>query len=79
MTRQGGGLLAMFRACLPVTDITPRGESDMRIAAITLVNVYLPPPNSPWRPRHGVTPEQHFLELLLPEVTAGAARPLGRL
>lgn len=67
---QGGGLIAIFPTSLGVANITPTPETEimlLRVLDVTVANVYLPPPNSPWQRNQGVPPEQHLLELLLVE------------
>ncbi|PIL28203.1 hypothetical protein GSI_09740 [Ganoderma sinense ZZ0214-1] len=69
MTHQQGGLLAVFRATLGVENITPPVETELmvlRVAGISIVNVYLPPVSSPWNPDPAHTPFQRLVELVTP-------------
>ncbi|RDX44986.1 DNase I-like protein [Lentinus brumalis] len=69
MTNQRGGVLMIFRAELPIKDVTPSATSDLlavEIGTVTLLNVYLPPSNTAWTRALRVPPEQQLVEYLLP-------------
>ncbi|KAI0715213.1 Endonuclease/exonuclease/phosphatase [Earliella scabrosa] len=77
MAHQGGGLAAIFKQSLNVSDVTPDDEGELmilRVGDVTLVNVYLPPPGSPWTPDPRVTAEQYLLERLFPECSTEGHR-----
>lgn len=69
MTRQQGGLLAVYKTSLAIENVTPPAETELmllKLAGVYLINVYLPPPGSPWVPDPCRMPIQRLTELLTP-------------
>ncbi|KAI1785510.1 hypothetical protein LXA43DRAFT_1100193 [Ganoderma leucocontextum] len=59
MTHQQGGLLAVYKVSLGLKHVTPPAETELmllRVGALYLVNIYLPPTSSPWNPDPCRTP-----------------------
>ncbi|KAM5531363.1 hypothetical protein V8D89_014956, partial [Ganoderma adspersum] len=66
---QGGGLLAIYCTTLHVLILTPLGETEvmlLRVDNLLIVNMYLPPPSSPWITHLGLIPEEHLCWVLIP-------------